>query len=107
MTRWFACDVDDGVLRGEDTRRELVRWLTFHFGGEVLARHRYGPGRYEYTIGLRSEDGSDRAFVVREDRLDAGGWDARQTVLYPMPDDPHQLVERIQDGLEDCHETDR
>ena len=96
--RWIVCDVDDGTLRVEATRRDAVRWLTFHFGGEVLARYRYGPGRYEYTTGLRGEDAASSAFVVREDRLATGGWDPRQVALYPLVDDPHHLVERIQDS---------
>lgn len=94
MGRWMVCDIDDGIMRIEPNRKAAVRWLTFHCGGEVLARHSYGPGNFEYTMGLRGEDDSSGAFVVREDRLVSGGWDPDQTPLYPRAEDPHELVER-------------
>lgn len=101
MTAWAVCDVDDGVLRVEPTRRAAVRWLTRHYGGEVLARYAYGPGKFEYTIGIRGEDGVAGAFVVRTDRLASGSWDLDQTPLYPLPDDPDERIERIQDSLKE------
>lgn len=106
MTSWAVCDVDDGILRVEPTRRAAVRWLTFHCGGEVLARYAYGPGNYEYTVGLRGEDGSGGGFVVRADRLAASGWDPDQTPLYPLVDDPHEWVERIQGSLKESGEPE-
>lgn len=106
MTSWTVCDVDDGILRVESTRRAAVRWLTFHCGGEVLARYAYGPGKFEYTIGLPGEDGTGGGFVVRADRLAASGWDPDQAPLYPLADDPHELVERIQGSLEESREPE-
>ncbi|WP_232785298.1 hypothetical protein [Mycobacteroides chelonae] len=99
--RWFVCDIDDGILRAENTRKAAVRWLTFQFGGEVLARRCYGPGRFEYTVGLPSDDTHDSAFIVRDDRLTVGGWNPNQAPLYPLADDPHERVERVQDSLEE------
>lgn len=106
MTRWMVCDVDDGILRVEPTRRAAVRWLTFMCGGEVLARYSYGPGCFEYTIGIRGEDNSGGGFVARADRLSAHGWDPDQTPLYPLADDPDERVERVQDSLEESHESE-
>ncbi len=47
MTSWAICDVDDGILRVEPTRRDAVRWLTFHYGGVVMGRD--SPGMFEYS----------------------------------------------------------
>ncbi|WP_254427624.1 hypothetical protein [Mycolicibacterium conceptionense] len=101
MIAWAVCDVDDGILRVEPTRRAAVRWLTFHCGGEVLMRYAYGPGKFEYTVGLRGEDDPGGGFVVRTDRLAASGWDSSQPPLYPFADDPHERVERVQNSLEE------
>lgn len=84
--RWFVCDMDDGVLRIEPTRKAAVDWWKDHCDTtNVIRRHNYGPGKYEYQVGA-SEDDSSSAFIVREDLLEAGGWDPNQLPMFPFPE---------------------
>ena len=105
MTTWVVCDTDGGILRRESSRRAAVEWLKSFLGGEVLNRHAYGPGRFEYSIGHRGDEDADSLFVVRADRLRAGGWDLEQSALYPSTVDPYDHVERDQDSLEESTPT--
>ena len=99
--QWVVCDMDDGILRIEPTRRAAVRWLCLLFGGTVRARYSYGPGSFEYVVGADDEDHSS-AFVVRGDRVAAadGGWDPQQVPLYPLADDEFERVDRADCGLD-------
>lgn len=96
--QWFVCDMDDGVLRVTPTRRAAVRWLCLLLGGTVQARHSYGPGSFEYVVGVDGEDHSS-AFVVRGDRMVAARWDPQQVPLYPLADDEFEQVDRPVEGL--------
>jgi hypothetical protein len=105
VTEWLVCDMDDGVLRREAARKNAVNWfMRFSAAKDVIERHAYGPGSYEYRVGdLRDPDDSCSAFIVREDRA-AGkwGWDADQVPLYPLAGDlAYERVERpAQDSLD-------
>lgn len=68
--KWFAADMDDGVLYVGRTRTEVVEWCRSHIGvgGKVLERHTYRPGMYDYWIGTDKDD-CDTVSVVREDIL--------------------------------------
>ncbi len=95
---WLVCDMDDGVLRREPTRKAAVDWFKSHSDARnVIERHAYGSGSYEYRVG--DPDDSASVFIIREDRA-AGKWDVTQTPLYPLADDPHEMVDRpAQDSL--------
>lgn len=96
--RWYVCDMDDGVLRIERTRREAVAWWKTHTDSNtVLARYTYRSGYYSYRVGVRGEpeSGSEIA-IVREDLLSAyglaipaGGVGAIAPV-FPYRDRPHE-----------------
>ena len=91
--RWYVCDMDEGVLRIESTRRDAVIWAINHDGGKVLWRHKYGPGSYDYMIGFRGEDANTSVAIVREDRLKAYGLDTPPpeiSPLYPHRNEPHR-----------------
>lgn len=94
---WLVLDMDDGVVRREPTRKAAVDWLTGLTEGKVLSRYSYGPGAYEYRVGLDMDDCASW-FVEREDVADdpnrKGGWDITQRPTYPHPDDPYQYEER-------------
>jgi hypothetical protein len=100
MTAWLVCDMDDGLLRREPTRKKAVDWFKSHSdAAKVTERHAYGPGSYEYRVG-EPDDGAS-VFIVREDRAAAGMWDLTQAPLYPLADDPHEMVDRLaQDSLD-------
>lgn len=96
MTFWFVCDMDDGVLRREASRETaLAWWLSHNDTTRILARHSFGPGSYEYRVGTDSENGAS-AWIVREDRMASGGWNAEQDPLYPQAGAlAHEDVPRI------------
>jgi len=99
--QWFVFGMDDGLLRIEPTRRVAVRWLCLLFGGTVRRRYSYGPGSFEYFVGIDSED-QDSAFIMRGDRAAGNtGWDPHQEPLYPYADDPFERVERANNELEE------
>lgn len=91
MSVWFVCDMDDGILRQEPTRKDAVEWLKMRFGPRVLERHKYGPGDYEYIIGYGDYDRSS-AFVIRSDRVEASGFSLDQPAMYPEKDKPHEAA---------------
>jgi hypothetical protein len=87
--------MDDGLLRREPSRAAAVTWATSLTGDRVLERHTYGPGRYEYVIGLPGEDHTECWFIEREDVATAdGGWNVGQEPLYPNVDQPFERVAR-------------
>lgn len=94
VKQWAVFDMDDGILRLEPTRRAAVRWLTSSGAGQILARHSYGPGDFEYVIGRRAEEAVAAFFVLRSDLLHRSGWDPGQIPLYPVADDPYERIER-------------
>jgi hypothetical protein len=94
VTRWYVCDMDDGVLRVEATRRAAVTWWMDHNDcNAVFSRHIYATGYYSYKVGERGhrDSGSETA-IVRGDKLRSYGIDtppAEIVARYPWPDDPH------------------
>jgi len=89
---WLILGMDDGVIRREPTRRAAVEWMCGQAGGEVLGRHAYGPGAYEYHVGIRTDEESSAGYFV--ERLDAAvhsGWDHWFEIpdTYPYPDRPY------------------
>jgi len=89
--RWFVCDMDEGVLRIEPTRRAAVEWCRTHSGGKVIRRYAYGPGYYSYLIGYDREDHNGGLSIVREDCLRWYGLDTPPgeiKPLYPYVDEP-------------------
>jgi hypothetical protein len=83
--RWFVCDMDEGVLKIEDSRRAALEWSKQHCGAEsVVARRSYGPGDYEYWIGTGPEDHS-QVYIIREDRITSGEWKIEGPVSEAVP----------------------
>jgi hypothetical protein len=91
---WYVCDMDDGVLRSEPTRKAAVSWWRTHQGAtRVIKRYTYAPGYYSYTVGCDRDHGSETA-IVREDKLRVYGIDApvgEIKPLYPYADRPHEM----------------
>lgn len=86
--------MDDGVLRIEPTRRAALAWTIEHGGGKVLKRHTYGPGFYDYIVGVPGEDWGASVAIVREDCLDwywgpNGPKPEEIRPRYPYADRPH------------------
>lgn len=84
--RWLVLDMDDGVLRREPSRRAAVAWFQgFTLTDTVRERHQYGPGAYEYIVGVAGGDPEENrgAFIERVDAARRGGWDVDQQPLYP------------------------
>lgn len=90
---WLVLDMDEGLLRACNTRKEAVTWARGFTGGEVLERHNYGPGVYEYRIGYRGEDDATSLFIERRDKAILGGWDVNKTPAYPYPNHPYESKE--------------
>jgi hypothetical protein len=102
---WVALDMDDGVVRAEATRAELVNWLCRHHDGKVISRRTIYPGYYEYRIGY-TEDDSTLMWVGRADILAShDGWNVEQEPWYPYPDEPHETGPRA-DATEDKRWSD-
>lgn len=70
---WYVYDVDEGILHKGESLRECRNWLLSTHEGQVISRHRYGPGRYEYAVGI-SHDDCESVHVVREDRMEKSGF---------------------------------
>ena len=90
---WLVLDMDEGLLRKEPSRGAAVLWASNHLGGNVYGRHAYGPGVYEYWIGMARDD-CDTVSIVRSDKAVDQGWQAALDAgaKFPYPDDP--LLER-------------
>ena len=85
MTRWYVCDMDDGVLRVEPTRAAALAWWMRHQDApKVLWRHRYTPGYYAYMVGHSAEDSAGDVAIVREDKLAAYGITERPDGIRPL-----------------------
>lgn len=92
---WLVCDMDDGVLRREPTRKAALRWwMRLQDAPRVLERHTYGPGSYDYTVGYSAEDNAGSVAIIRADVAEYAGWDLGQTPLYPSADEPFEPVDR-------------
>jgi hypothetical protein len=92
---WFVLNMDDGVLRIEPTRHAAVQWLLDHACADrVMARHKYGVGRYEYTVGSGDPYDTCTEFIDHASVADEEGWDITQQPLYPIRDSPHEYVAR-------------
>lgn len=88
MRVWLVCDMDDGVLRREPTRRKALDWWkSLNEAPRVLGSHRYAEGSYSYTVGHSAEDHAGSVAIVRADVAHYDGWDADQQPLYPYDDD--------------------
>jgi hypothetical protein len=89
--QWYVCDMDDGVLRVEPSRRAAVEWWkTDQDAPNVIERFTYGPGYYGYLVGPSAEEAASAA-IVREDKLAVYGITTPATQiqpLYPYPDRP-------------------
>lgn len=98
---WYVCDMDEGVLRREPTRRAALKWLLDQAcTTNVIERYAYGPGYYSYLVGSDREDSTDAA-IVREDCLRRYGIDTPPDQIeprYPYSNQPHE--ERDPDELE-------
>jgi hypothetical protein len=104
MAAWFACDMDDGVLRTGVTRAELVEWWLGLCCApkDQLRRHEYAPGNYEYSIHEPGTERTDSVAILTADCARRAGWDPDQVPLYPVPDSPYVRVDRtpVQDSLD-------
>jgi hypothetical protein len=74
---WLVCDMDQGVLRCEPTRRAWLAWAMRLVGhSRVYGRDSYGRGgAYGYTTG--TDDPHDTRcywFIERPDRARRGGF---------------------------------
>ncbi|MDT8913522.1 hypothetical protein [Amycolatopsis sp. PS_44_ISF1] len=96
--RWYVCDMDDGVLRVESSRRDAVEWWKCdQIATDVIERHTYGPGFYDYLVGDSREDAA-RAAIVCEDKLPRYGITTPPSQiqpLYPCKDRPHEAREAL------------
>lgn len=94
--RWFVCDMDDGIVRCEPTRRAARAWLLEHelFGPDQVLSRRANGGLYEYQVGVDADD-CVFAWIGREDVLQRHGFDPGQRPLCPLPGDlRHESVDR-------------
>lgn len=99
-TDFLVCDMDQGVLRRERTRRAAVAWVIDHVGGgKVLARHRYGPGSYEYRVGVSQEDCSSW-FIEMEESARHSGFAGIDRPLYPFVGKPHEADPDVEKELD-------
>lgn len=91
--RWYVCDMDEGVLRVESSRRAAVEWwMSDQCASKVIERYTYGPGFYDYHVGHNREDWAGSA-IVREDKLAQYGIITPLSEikpLYPFADRPHE-----------------
>lgn len=87
---WLIVDMDEGLLRREPTRAAAVKWCR-GWHGPVLERHRYSPGAYSYSFGVRGEERAQFFFIEREDaaKNGAGSHVWRNAPKYPYPDRPY------------------
>ncbi len=101
-TDYLVLDMDQGLLRREPTRRAALAWLMNHaMADHVYARHTYGPGAYEYTVGLSGEpDDTSSWFIERASVAIRGGWNPEQPALYPHPDRPDEMDQAVVDELD-------
>jgi hypothetical protein len=94
--RWYVCDMDEGVLRVELSRRAAVDWwMSDQCASQVIERHTYGPGFYDYLVGYDRDDCASTA-IVREDKLTRYGITTPPSEiepLYPFADRPHEARE--------------
>lgn len=95
LRAWYVCDMDDGIIRVEDTKSAALAWAKGRSGGNVLpGRKRTSDGFYEYYIGTDEYD-RRQVWIARGDAaLRAGFDDLDQAPLYPVKDDPYKRVER-------------
>lgn len=86
---WFVADMDDGLLRAEDTRAKAVDWAKqFSDTALVRSRHCYGNHSYEYLLGTADPDEGSNFFIGRADCVAEHGWDPDQPPLYPYAEEP-------------------
>ena len=98
---WLVCDMDQGVLRCEPTRRAALAWAMRLAGhSRVYSRDSYGHGgAYGYTTGTDDPDDSRCYwFIERPYRARRGGFAGLGRPLYPYPDraydqDPEVVAE--------------
>lgn len=93
---WYVCDMDDGILRVELTRKAAKRWAEEHFGAPQLTSKRLGVGRYEYGYGYPGEDVIQTIFIIMGSMavLDEGfARDGLYKIAYPYPNEPHKEAE--------------
>ena len=93
---WLVLDMDDGLLRREPTRKDALQWwMRLQGETKVLERHTYGPGAYSYITGTSPNDNSGTIFIETEEAARrSGGWNPDQPALYPIEDDPFNMVDR-------------
>lgn len=94
---WLVADMDDGILRVEPTRKAAVAWAASHACAPLRERSHYGSC-YDYTFGHPDEDANTCVFIMRADNAHWHGFDPVQQPLYPYPGDPHEQVDRPDDG---------
>ena len=104
MSRWLVCDVDEGVLRHEPTRRAALDWAKKHYGYVFVgSRDSSGSGSYTYVLfnlwdenrnTLAEDLGGVSVQIIRQDVAQYGGWSPDQTPLYPLEYKPHECVAR-------------
>lgn len=91
---WLVCDMDNGVLRSEPTRRAARQWCLDHaLADRVRQRHYYGNHCYDYVVGTADPYEGDDFFVGRADQVARHGYDPQQPPRYPDPDRPHEPVD--------------
>lgn len=95
MIPWLVCDMDEGVLRREPTRKAALRWSMNHLcASRVLERYAYGRGSYDYLLGDGGGDSAGGVSIVRADVAARSGWKPDQAALYPVAGDPFEEVAR-------------
>lgn len=89
---WLVCDMDQGVLRRERTRKAALTWVMGHAGANhVFQRDSLGPGAYEYRVGSKGDPyDASSWFIERADRAERAGFAGLDRPLYPYVDRPYE-----------------
>ena len=107
---WLVCDMDDGVLRREPTKRAAKEWfwhcLVNAPSVDALHVRRQLDGSYWVSYWDGASDYSSSATIVRADVAERTGWDVSQIPLYPDDEHPYERVERAERPAQDSLEQD-
>jgi len=91
---WYLCDMDDGILRAEPTKRAAKDWFRGWADTPRVNVHRVSAGDYYLTAAYDGGMYATSAFLMTAEVTARHAFDPGQRPLYPSAEHPYERVDR-------------